>query len=153
MALAVEAAHSAAETTPAWREALEPFIHAVTPYTQGAGSVLIGIGVVFSVIGAIGLIRLPDLYARLHGAGVIDTLGAGSVLLGLVLHAGLSLTTAKLLMIAMFILITSPTSGHALSRAALYAGLRPEADVVDIEDLESMNPGADVPSSASRGEA
>ncbi len=82
-------------------------------------------GVVFAAIGAVGLIRLPDVYARMHAAGIIDTLAAGLILIGLVCQAGWSLVTAKLLLILAFIFFTSPTATHALARAALNAGLRP----------------------------
>jgi len=77
------------------------------------------------VIGAIGLIRMPDFYTRLHPAGVTDTLGAGMILSGLMLQAGLSLITIKLLMILVFLFFTSPTSSHATARAALADGLKP----------------------------
>ena len=75
-------------------------------------------GAFFVVVGGIGVFRLPDFYTRLHGAGVTDTLGAGLILCGLMLQAGLSLATVKLLMILAFLLTTSPTSCHALAQAA-----------------------------------
>lgn len=82
-------------------------------------------GAVFSVIGGIGLLRLPDVFARMHGAGIADTMGAGLVLLGLTFQAGWTLTTVKLVMILLFLLVTSPTSSHALARAALHRGVEP----------------------------
>lgn len=85
---------------------------------------LIG-GVVFALIGAIGLIRLPDVFSRMHAAGVIDMLAAGLVLLGLALQAPTWLVAVKLLLIFVFILFTSPTSTHALARAALNGGVKP----------------------------
>ncbi len=87
-------------------------------------ALLIG-GSFFCVTGAIGLLRLPDFYARLHGAGIIDTLGAGLILIGLMLQAGLSLVTVKLLFVLFFILITSPTATHAIAHAAHVQGLEP----------------------------
>jgi len=78
------------------------------------------------LIGAVGLIRLPDVYCRMHAAGIIDTLGIGLILLGLAFHAGFTLVLAKLAMIFIFVLFTSPTSCHALCRAALYGGVQPE---------------------------
>lgn len=87
-------------------------------------ALLIG-GSFFCVTGAIGLLRLPDFYARLHGAGIIDTLGAGLILIGLMLQAGLSLLTVKLLFVLFFILITSPTATHAIAHAAHVQGLEP----------------------------
>lgn len=87
-------------------------------------ALLIG-GSFFCVTGAIGLLRLPDFYARLHGAGIIDTLGAGLILIGLMLQAGLSLVTVKLLFVLFFILITSPTATHAIAHTAHVHGLEP----------------------------
>lgn len=86
---------------------------------------LIVAGSVFLVIGGIGLNRMPDFYSRLHPAGLTDTMGAGLLLLGLCLQAGLTLVTLKLLLIAVFLFFTSPVSSHVTARAALAAGLRP----------------------------
>ncbi len=47
--------------------------------------ILLG-GVAFALIGSVGLLRMPDFYTRLHAAGITDTLGAGLILLGLMLH-------------------------------------------------------------------
>jgi multicomponent Na+:H+ antiporter subunit G len=77
------------------------------------------------VIGAIGLIRMPDFYTRLHPAGVTDTMGAGMILSGLILQVGFNLTAVKLLMILLFLFFTSPASSHATARAAMADGLKP----------------------------
>ena len=77
------------------------------------------------IIGAIGMLRLPDMYCRMHGAGLIDALGLALILLGLAVQNGFNLGLAKLALI--FVLFTSPTATHALARAALYAGLDPAA--------------------------
>ena len=87
-------------------------------------SFLIG-GSLLCVIGGIGLIRLPDFYTRMHAAGVIDTLGACLILIGLMFQAGLTLVTVKLVLILFFLLVTSPTACHALADAALSRGLEP----------------------------
>ena len=79
----------------------------------------------FCVIGGLGLLRLPDVYARMHAAGITDTLGAGLVLAGLMLQGGLSLVTVKLFLILVFLLFTSPTSTYALANAAYRRGLAP----------------------------
>ncbi len=78
------------------------------------------------IIGTIGLLRFPDFYTRLHAAGVVDTLGVMSIISGLILLAGFSLVSVKLLLILVFILLTSPTAAHALAKAALHGKLRPE---------------------------
>ena len=79
----------------------------------------------FCVVGGIGLLRMPDFYTRMHAASVIETLGAGLILLGLMLQAGFTLVTAKLVMIGLLIFFASPTAGHALARAAMLRGLKP----------------------------
>ena len=75
--------------------------------------------------GAIGLLRMPDFYTRMHAASVVDTLGAGFILLGLFLQAGPTLVAVKLLMIGALLLFTSPTATHALARAGFARGLKP----------------------------
>jgi multicomponent Na+:H+ antiporter subunit G len=84
------------------------------------------LGALFCLIGAIGLLRMPDFYTRVHAASVIETLGAGFILLGLLLQAGWTLIGAKLLMIGLLIFFASPTASHALARAALLRGLQPQ---------------------------
>jgi len=76
-------------------------------------------GAFFVLVGGVGMIRMPDFYTRLHAAGITDTLGAGLILVGLLFQGGFSLVSVKLLMILGFLLFTSPTASHALSRAAL----------------------------------
>jgi multicomponent Na+:H+ antiporter subunit G len=82
-------------------------------------------GAFFCVVGCIGLVRLPDFYTRMHGASVTDTLGVGLILLGLMIEAGLSLVTVKLVFIGLLVFFTSPTATHALAKAAWTRGLRP----------------------------
>jgi len=83
------------------------------------------LGGVFCIVGAIGLLRMPDFYTRMHAASVIETLGAGLILLGLMLQAGLTLVAVKLIMLGLLILFVSPTATHALARAAMVRGLKP----------------------------
>lgn len=86
-------------------------------------------GALFVIIGSVGIFRLPDFYTRIHGAGITDTLGSGLILLGLMFQAGFSLASVKLLMILIFLLVTSPTSCHALAQAARANGLEAEGIV------------------------
>jgi len=90
--------------------------------------VLLVLGAVFCVIGGIGLLRLPDVYTRMHGAGITDTMGAGLVLTGLMVYEGLTLVTVKLVLIMGFLLLTSPTATHAVAKAARMAGIKPLMD-------------------------
>jgi len=86
---------------------------------------LIVAGSAFCVIGALGLVRLRGFFVRTHAASVVDSAGAGLLLLGLVLQAGPTLVAVKLLMIGLLIFFTSPTATHALARAAQARGLDP----------------------------
>ena len=83
-------------------------------------------GAALCVVGGIGIVRLPDLYTRAHGASVTDTMGAALILVGLLPQAGLSLVAAKLVMVLWFLLVTSPTASHALVHAAHAHGCDPE---------------------------
>lgn len=82
-------------------------------------------GGLFCVIGAVGMVRMPSFFTRMHAASLIDTLGAGLILLGLVLQAGFTLVTVKLVMIGVLLLFASPTATHALAKAALARGVDP----------------------------
>ncbi len=81
----------------------------------------------FCLVGALGLVRMPDFLTRMHAASVIETLGAGLILLGLMLQAGFTLVFAKLVMLGLLLLLTSPSATHALAKAALARGLVPLA--------------------------
>ena len=85
-------------------------------------------GCFFLVVGAVGMITLPDVFARMHGAGMIDTLGMELILIGLMFQAGLTIVTIKLGLILLFVFFTSPTSTHALARACLNGGVTPKVD-------------------------
>jgi len=91
-------------------------------------SVLVIAGAIFAVIGGIGIIRLPDFFCRIHGAGITDTLGAGLILTGLMFLSPHWIVTVKLLAILVLLWTTGPTSTHALANAALETGLRPDVD-------------------------
>lgn len=83
-------------------------------------------GGLFCIVGAVGMLRMPDFYTRMHAASVIETLGGGLILLGLMLQAGFTLITVKLLIVALLIFFASPTATHALARAAMARGLLPK---------------------------
>ena len=91
-------------------------------------SVLVIGGAIFAVIGGIGILRLPDFFCRIHGAGITDTLGAGLILTGLMFLSPHWIVTVKLVAILVFLWITSPTATHALANAALETGLQPRVD-------------------------
>jgi len=90
-----------------------------------AAWVLVLGGCFFTIVGAFGLVRLPDVYTRVHSAGLVDTVGAGLLLLGLTLYGGFTIVTIKLLLIIAFIFFTSPTSSNAFANAVYSAGIKP----------------------------
>ena len=94
----------------------------------------------FLLIGGAGILRMPDFYTRSHAAGLTDTLGAMLILLGLGIHSGLNLVTVKLVFVFVFLLLTSPTSSHALVKAAYSQGLE-APDVGDDADAEAVKAG------------
>jgi len=107
----------------------------------GGGLVLVGS--LFMIIGAVGLIRLPDVFTRMHGSSVSDTLGGGLILLGLIVLAGVSLVAVKLIFLVLFFGLMSPVATHAIARAALHAGVKP----VLAEDADpEARPKEDAPS-------
>lgn len=87
-------------------------------------AIFMALGALLVLLGSIGINRFPHFYARLHAAGVIDTLASGLFLLGVGIHFGPGLVSIKLLLIFVFLLFTSPTACHALARAAFISGLR-----------------------------
>ncbi len=95
------------------------------PIVMALTVVFASIGAFFFLVGTIGILRLPDFYTRTHAATKCDTLGAGSILVALAIYTGLEFDAFKILAIAAFILLTSPTAGHALARAAFRTGLTP----------------------------
>lgn len=95
-----------------------------TVRTGGAVS-LVAIGLFFTLISTVGVLRLPDIYARSHTASQADTLGAGFTLAGVVLALGVNATTIKAVLLLFFIFVTNPTAAHAVARAAHEQGIEP----------------------------
>ncbi len=84
--------------------------------------VLLSLGGFFVFVGGLGALRMPNLYSRMHAASVTDSIAPILVISGLVLQAGLSLATVKLVAILLFLLLTSPTASNALASAAMLSG-------------------------------
>lgn len=82
-------------------------------------------GTFFLTVSALGLLRLPDFFARTHAVGKSETLGSILLLGGLAVYNGWELGTIKILFIVFFVLIANPTATHAIARAALRTGLQP----------------------------
>ena len=89
----------------------------------------LAIGCFFALTGAVGILRMPDFFARLHPAGKNDTLGVSLIVFGLLAetmkHEYGYLIAAKLMLIVMFVFITGPVATHAITKAAFLSGLKP----------------------------
>lgn len=86
---------------------------------------LILAGSFFTLVGALGLVRMPDIFTRMHAASVTDTAGAGLLIFGMMLQAGFSLTALKLLMLLALFLFTGPVVTHALAQTCLHEKIKP----------------------------
>lgn len=96
-------------------------------------------GVFFFSVSTIGLLRLPDVYTRLHATSKGDTLGAGLCLLGVMLHLGWTLTSLKLSLVIIFIWITSPTASHLIGKSAYRSKVRPASGEFAVFDVTERN--------------
>ncbi len=83
-------------------------------------------GTIFTLISAVGILRFPDFWSRLHAASILDSAGVILLFLGMGIHEGFSLVTVKLIIIGVFLFITGPTATHAVANAALVSGSRPK---------------------------
>jgi multicomponent Na+:H+ antiporter subunit G len=86
---------------------------------------LAALGAMFFLAGTLGLLRLPDFYSRVHAATKCDTVGAGLILLATAVHVMPHPEALKIVALLVLVLLSSPTSGHALARAAHDTGLEP----------------------------
>ena len=92
------------------------------------------LGSFFMIVGTLGLVRMPDVFTRMHAASVVDTLGVGFLFLGMGFQAGLSLITLKLLFLLALFFFTGPVVTHALAQACMLtshaAGRNHESDLL-----------------------
>jgi multicomponent Na+:H+ antiporter subunit G len=94
-------------------------------FVEIASWVLVLSGSFFVVVGAFGLVRMPDVFTRMHAASVTDTLGVGLLILGMGLQAGFSLVSLKLLFLMALFVFTGPVVTHALAQACMHEGIKP----------------------------
>lgn len=95
---------------------------------NGLAIILLFGGSFFFLVGTIGLIRLPDAFTRMHATTKCDTLGAGMILVSLMIYQGFHMISVKLFIILIFIWLTNPTAAHIIAKAA-YNSQRISADV------------------------
>ena len=90
------------------------------------GMVSLCVGSLAVIIGALGLLRLGDVYQRMHGTGIVDTGGAGLILFGLLIVSPDWTVTVRLILIGFILVMTGPTATHAIARAVRVSGEEPE---------------------------
>jgi len=111
------------------------------PFMDIIVTLLLACGLFFFTGGAIGIIRFPDFYSRLHPAGKLDTMGVLVTMSAMALYnlhdvtLGHLLTSLKIILIVAFIFITSPTATHAIIDAGFRAGLGPWVKEIKPEDI------------------
>ncbi len=94
--------------------------------------IFITIGIIFDLLGALGLVRFPDLYNRLQASTKCVTLGTCCILFAVFLYFGFSSAGIKALLCIVFVLMTAPVSAHALARGSHRGGVSLwEGSVVD----------------------
>ena len=76
------------------------------------------IGSIIILIGSFGLLRLPDVFSRIHAVGMIDTAGIGFIIFGLLIYSGFTIVSIKLLILGFVLIFTSPIAGHAVAISA-----------------------------------
>ncbi len=92
---------------------------------DGLSWVFLTAGATFYVIGAYGLMKMPDVFTRMHAASVSDTFGAALMLIGMMFQTVDPLVLVRLVIILALLLYTGPVATHALAQASLTAGLKP----------------------------
>jgi multicomponent Na+:H+ antiporter subunit G len=92
---------------------------------ESLSTFMMALGCFVALTGGIGILRMPDFYTRIHPAGKTDTLAQTLILGALMLQAGLTLVSAKLLIIMLFLFFTTPTATHAVAKAAHLSGIKP----------------------------
>ena len=83
------------------------------------------IGSALIVFAGIGIVRLPDVFIRMHAATKVGTLGSGLIMVGVALHFGDGATVIRSALIVLFLLLTAPIGAHMIGRAALRIGIKP----------------------------
>jgi multicomponent Na+:H+ antiporter subunit G len=87
------------------------------------------LGTAALIVGALGLVRLPNLFSRIHAVGMMDTAGVAFITLGMLIHEGFSLISVKLAVVGVFLFFTSPIATHAVAQVAHRSGFSPVTPV------------------------
>ena len=102
------------------------------------GGTLLVLGAAFTLLAAIGVVRLPDLYTRMHAASKAGAVGGGLILLAVAVLSQDAAVSVRAIIGVMFVLLTTPVAAHLLARASYLTGYRPCNDTV-IDDIAQRN--------------
>ena len=107
-------------------------------FLQYLSAAVLVIGALFSLLAAVGILRLPDLFTRMHAASKAGAVGAGLALIAVALVSFNAPVNLRALLGVVFLLLTTPVSAHLLARAAYQAGIRPGPETTR-NDLDTSN--------------
>lgn len=105
---------------------------------QYVAAVVLVAGSAFSLLAAVGMLRLPDLYTRMHAASKAGVVGAGLILIAVALVSLDPPVVLRAILGVLFLVLTTPVSAHLLARAAYQAGIRPGPET-KINDMDTSN--------------
>lgn len=112
--------------------------------SEWIAAVIMLTGTLFVIVSALGALRMPDLFMRMHAATKAGTLGAGLILLSALVLFSTTAVTTKAILTFVLLLLTAPVAAHVLGRAAYYDGV-PLWDQTEVDALKGKYPGADEP--------
>ncbi len=122
--------------------------------TEVIAGILLLVGGAFSLFAGIGIMRLPDVFIRMHASTKVGTLGSGLIMAGAALLFADNLVTFKAVLIVVFLLLTAPIGAHMIGRAAIRIGVKPwgiaEAEAEAAKEASSHHNGADTPAAGQR---
>jgi multicomponent Na+:H+ antiporter subunit G len=107
--------------------------------TELAGLVLVSLGALLILVAAIGILRMPDLLARMHASSKAGTLGTILVLVGVAMMQGDAGVVVRAILVIVFLFLTAPVAAHAIARAAHRSGGATSEELV-IDELRSGGP-------------
>ena len=100
-----------------------------------AAAILLLLGAGFTLLAALGVVRLPDLYTRMHAASKAGAVGGGLILLAVALHSQDAAVALRSVIGVIFILLTTPVAAHLLAKASYISGYRP-CEETAVDELE-----------------
>lgn len=102
-------------------------------WNEWIAAALLLCGFFLMVVSAVGVLRLPDFFSRLHASSIGETLGIILAGVGFAFYEGLNLTTAKILLIVVAVFLVNPVGTHLIAKAAIKAGHRPWKEEKDAD--------------------